>query len=178
MKLILCPDCHDIVRLRKVKVSFCECKQSWGNYEEDGLNAVIGGKAIPLGFANGSFAEALRNQPSSGMGERFEAFVIPKKCASIRKSSMAAPTPLKTWFVHLWDEYMVFVAPSQSAVVDHLLETGYVSGIGPMDLGERIWELPSGGYEENQVTLICHGDRKIGERLKGQETQKNLGAGI
>lgn len=40
---------------------------------------------MPLGIANSSFIDALKNQPEEGMGKRFEAFVIPKQCPTLRK---------------------------------------------------------------------------------------------
>jgi hypothetical protein len=56
MKLIFCPVCQDIVRLRR-KPRQCDCGKSWGGYE-DGLNAVYGGDAIPMGIDNHTFMEA------------------------------------------------------------------------------------------------------------------------
>ena len=50
---------------------------------EDGLNAEIGGRAIPLGFDNGSFVRALSDRPKEGLGRRFEAFVIAEQCPTI-----------------------------------------------------------------------------------------------
>lgn len=82
MKLIFCPHCHDIVRLTNSRKS-CECGRSYGKYEPDGLNATINDVAIPLGFANDSFVEALRTRPKNGWGVRFEAFVIPEQCDSV-----------------------------------------------------------------------------------------------
>lgn len=82
MKLIFCLNCTDVVRLTTDKKE-CRCGKSGGYYLADGLNAAIWGSALPLGFANGSFVDAIRNQPKEGMGERFEAFVIPKECPTI-----------------------------------------------------------------------------------------------
>jgi len=159
MKLILCPHCGDVVKLTIRVPRFCECGKSWGQYHKDGLNADIGGEAIPLGFANQSFIKALKDRPEEGEGSRFEAFVIPKKASSMHKKK-DAPRPLKTWVASLWGTMMIFVAPTHAEVVEHILEKGYVEGIGPVDLGEHIWELPSGGYPENKVTLICKGKRE------------------
>lgn len=88
MKLIFCLQCGDIVGLTKV-TRCCKCKLSWGRYKEDGLNAVIGGRCIPLGFDNQSLAHALRNRPDSGKGAEFLAFVIPKKCPTVDVSQAA-----------------------------------------------------------------------------------------
>jgi len=78
MKLIYCPQCHDVVKLDFMERT-CECRASYGYYEDD-LNAIYGGSAVPLGFANSSLVKAVKNQPDKGMGENFEAFVIPKSC--------------------------------------------------------------------------------------------------
>lgn len=40
---------------------------------------------MPLGISNPSFVDALKKQPEEGMGCRFEAFVIPKKCPTLKK---------------------------------------------------------------------------------------------
>ena len=85
MKLIFCPVCHDIVKLTIKATRSCLCDSSWGNYEADGLHATYGGDAIPLGIENRSFFNAVNNQPESGMGGEFEAFVIPTECATFKK---------------------------------------------------------------------------------------------
>ena len=41
---------------------------------------------MPLGFANGSLVDAIKNQPvESDKGEAFRAFVIPKACKTFIK---------------------------------------------------------------------------------------------
>ncbi len=82
MKLIFCPKCEDI-RALAYELRYCSCASSWGYYRRDGLNAVIGGKAIPLGLNNQSFVKALKNRPAQGLGQRFEAFVIPENCPTL-----------------------------------------------------------------------------------------------
>lgn len=82
MKLIYCPLCQDVVKLRRTKTE-CECTGSWGYYKPDGLNAVIGGATIPLGFNNHSLRESLQFRPEKGVGMEFDAFVIPKVCPTI-----------------------------------------------------------------------------------------------
>lgn len=84
MKLIFCPSCEDVVRLVS-EPRVCMCGVSGGYYLEDGLNAEIWGEAVPLGFANGRFVEALRSRPQSGWGYVFPAFIIPHECGTIRK---------------------------------------------------------------------------------------------
>jgi hypothetical protein len=77
MKLIFCPHCEDIRKLSTKKV-FCKCKASSGYYKKDGLHAVIGGAAIPLGISNISFIKALQEPKSDCFyGPRFEAWIIP-----------------------------------------------------------------------------------------------------
>ena len=84
MKMIYCPKCHDVRKLQRKQV-FCQCGESSGWYKQDGLNAVLAGMAIPIGFQNTSFVEALKNQPEEGTGAVFEAFVIPKECPTIER---------------------------------------------------------------------------------------------
>lgn len=84
MKLIFCPECQDVVKL-DYNGRYCKCRASFGAYEDDGLNAKIGGLAIPLGIHNGSLASALKRRPHHGLGERFEAFVIPSNCPTIEE---------------------------------------------------------------------------------------------
>ena len=85
MKLIYCPECHDIIKLNH-GLHECICKSSWGHYLEDGLNAVYGGQAIPLGIVNRSFIAAINNQPDNDLGEHFEAFVVPKQCFTFKQA--------------------------------------------------------------------------------------------
>lgn len=87
MKLLLCTECHDIFNLR-MEVKECECGKVQGAYKEDRINAWYNGPAIPLGFRNDTFEHALRHQPPEGMGERFEAFVIPVKCPTFKNETV------------------------------------------------------------------------------------------
>lgn len=83
MKLIFCPRCQDIVKLHQ-QVTTCKCGRSHGAYL-DGYNAVYCGDAIPLGIINDTIAYAIENQPASGKGKQFNAFVIPKKCPTFKR---------------------------------------------------------------------------------------------
>lgn len=85
MKLILCPLCWDVIKLSTKGLRRCECGKASGQYEKDGLNATISGTAIPLGFANPSLGKALQNRPENGLGQTFEAFVIPKTCPTVKE---------------------------------------------------------------------------------------------
>lgn len=82
MKLIFCTSCRDIVKLDLFQRT-CECGGAWGHYRRDGLRAVVGGSAIPLGFRNDEFVAALRNRPAEGLGSPFAAFVIPHACDTV-----------------------------------------------------------------------------------------------
>jgi len=84
MKLVFCPKCYDVVKMRYTKTK-CECGKSWGKYEKDGLMSQIGGLGIPLGFDNNSLGDALHRRPESGLGSQFTAFVIPKKCDHVKE---------------------------------------------------------------------------------------------
>ena len=95
MKLIFCPKCCDVVKLSRTE-RFCDCEASWGYYENDGLIAHYGGFAVPLGFANRTLVQAIKNQPDEGMGKRFEAFVIPKSCPTFTKMAGHILLPLHT----------------------------------------------------------------------------------
>lgn len=70
-----------MIRLQDFKRE-CKCGASSGRYVGS-LDAEISGPAIPLGFDNMSLVFAIHNRPDSGMGSRFEAFVIQRECASI-----------------------------------------------------------------------------------------------
>lgn len=86
MKLILCTKCHDVFKLTTNETRQCKCGVCGGFYKEDGVQAEYwGDPAVPLGFANSSLVDAVRNQPEKGLGELFEAFVIPKECSSMKK---------------------------------------------------------------------------------------------
>ena len=84
MKLLLCKSlaCRDIVKLSKTTRT-CQCGATGGHYKEDGLNAVYYGNAIPIGFHNSSFTDAISNQPEYGSGVEFTAFVIPDNVPTI-----------------------------------------------------------------------------------------------
>lgn len=83
MKLILCAYCSDVVK-GHFKPRECKCGMSGIQYLNQ-IDAVYWGEAIPLGFANSSLQAAALDQPESGMGEEFTAFVIPKVCPTFKK---------------------------------------------------------------------------------------------
>lgn len=84
MKLLLCKECQDVVRLIKDQKRVCKCGKVGGKYIDE-LNAIYFGEmAVPIGFSNRSLVTAVHNQPKQGMGEDFTAFIIPKICASYK----------------------------------------------------------------------------------------------
>jgi hypothetical protein len=85
VKLLLCLKCKDVFNLNYA-LKKCSCGEVEGKYL-DKLNATYKGEnAVPIGFDNFSFADAIRNQPIEGMGERFTAFTIPKDCPTFKNS--------------------------------------------------------------------------------------------
>lgn len=58
MKLLLCPVCHDIHAMCHEKRA-CACGLSWGNYDEDGLHATVGGEGLVIGILNLSLRLAI-----------------------------------------------------------------------------------------------------------------------
>jgi hypothetical protein len=65
MKLLYCPRCKDIKKLRRLsktgdKPTQCTCGKCWGYYKENGHNAVVGRGTTVLGINNCSFFPAIR----------------------------------------------------------------------------------------------------------------------
>lgn len=79
MKLLMCLECNDIFNLDMSEKS-CRCGRSKGRYINQQLAEYTGKFAVPLGFSNPSFIQAIKDQPNEGMGKEFTAFVIPKNC--------------------------------------------------------------------------------------------------
>jgi hypothetical protein len=84
MKLILCKNCSDVFKLDN-ELRTCKCKKSFGLYITDIYAEYNGEFAIPLGIVNSDLKTAIYNQPNEGLGERFDAFVIPKNCETCVK---------------------------------------------------------------------------------------------
>ena len=105
MKLLYCNTCTDIVKLSSTTRT-CRCGATGGHYREDGLNAVYYGPAIPLGFTNGTFMDAIRNQPEYGNGREYTAFVIPKVCPTMDHVDYMDYFPVDEEEVDLYDDMM------------------------------------------------------------------------
>ena len=89
MKLLYCRHCHDIIKLSH-RLKSCECGLCKGMYSDLQHAQYTGEFAVPLGIANGSFEEAIAQQPLTSNEDghsdaTFEAFVIPKKCATLER---------------------------------------------------------------------------------------------
>jgi len=84
MKMLYCPDCNDIFNLSRNTKS-CTCNKVGGRYLDDVIAEYWGHNAIPLGFTNNSFKEALIKQPNDGLGSRYESFIIAKNCNTMKK---------------------------------------------------------------------------------------------
>jgi hypothetical protein len=86
MKLLLCPLCGDVRALRGAK-TYCWCRKSWGKYDKAGVNAEIGGMAIPLGIHSHDLRYACMHRPSGNVaGHEFEAFVYPRNNPNIKEA--------------------------------------------------------------------------------------------
>ncbi len=91
MKLLLCKECEDVIRLIQEQVRSCRCGKVSGVYT-DPINAIYtGDSAISLGFANSTLVSAMGNQPESGWGVDFKAFVIAKECDTFKKVEQITP---------------------------------------------------------------------------------------
>ena len=58
MKLLFCPHCNDVKKLDRGMV-YCSCRNSFGQYLNDGLHAEVGGLGRVIGIANSDIAEAV-----------------------------------------------------------------------------------------------------------------------
>jgi len=85
MKFIFCPNCNHFLQLEVNNLTTCNCGESMGMYQGDGINTVYWGSAIPIGVNNHSFVQVLTRQPKQGQGKKFEAFVISKNCPTFKR---------------------------------------------------------------------------------------------
>ena len=78
MKLAYCLKCYDVFKLIK-NVRACKCGESSGVLKPDLKTVQINGPLKVLGVDDSSFYSAINNQPDSGKGLEFKAFVLPKE---------------------------------------------------------------------------------------------------
>lgn len=90
MKLIMCKSCRDVFNIKYKKIKTCSCGESSGYYA-DSTNATYDGPCILIGFENISFTEAISLCPKEGLGQRFDAFIIPFKCKTFKKKKGPQP---------------------------------------------------------------------------------------
>lgn len=103
MKLLYCRLCYDVIKLDYI-TRWCKCRKVGGRYNADGYHAKYWGEfAVPLGFANSSLVQAILDQPEEGMGERFEAFVIPKECPTLRRLDGPPDDCVLQWIIDSWN---------------------------------------------------------------------------
>jgi hypothetical protein len=84
MKLIYCPECLDMVKVRRLELRQCACGKSWGYYLDDDLTAEVGGQAVPIAVENDDLREAVLRRPKSGHGASVEARVLPEVYPTLR----------------------------------------------------------------------------------------------
>jgi hypothetical protein len=90
MKLLLCTHCQDIFKITTEEKKFCMCKRCWGqtigNYKLSTKVRVSDNQhTVVLGVSNTELRMAVIDQPATGMGKKFLAFVIPKHCNTVEK---------------------------------------------------------------------------------------------
>jgi hypothetical protein len=86
MKLIYCPECSDLVTLTPDTVKReCRSKCSWGHYlQDDNINAVYGGKAVPIGINSHNLDSAIECQLDD-VPLHFSAYIVPKNCETFKR---------------------------------------------------------------------------------------------
>ena len=84
MKLIYCPECLDMTKLRMLELRRCACGKSWGYYLADDFTAEIGGLAVPIAIENDELREAVLRRPKRGRGLPLEARVLPETYETLR----------------------------------------------------------------------------------------------
>ena len=82
MKLLLCLECSDVVKLKVDELRFCSCGKAQGKYYEGGLHAEISGPCVSLGLHNQELVKAIKAQIDGAKdfdkGLNFTAWVISK----------------------------------------------------------------------------------------------------
>ncbi len=91
MKLIYCPACLDMIKLKMLELRRCDCGEAWGYYLEDDLTAEIGGTAVCVAIQNDELREAVLLRPPEGRGAAINARVLPRVYDTLRYR--ASPDP-------------------------------------------------------------------------------------
>ncbi|HWY34505.1 MAG TPA: hypothetical protein VNX68_07655 [Nitrosopumilaceae archaeon] len=86
MKLLYCLSCQDVVRPLIGEERSCKCGLHTIIGQHDGITvSYTGERCVIFGIHNTSFTQAVLNQPISGQGKDFTAFVLPIKCSTVIK---------------------------------------------------------------------------------------------
>ena len=84
MKLIICPECQDVVKLTQESRS-CSCGACYGRYY-DNKNCQVSENAVVIGFSNPGLLNAVQCYAhDSRQSHEFKAFVLPSPCSSISR---------------------------------------------------------------------------------------------
>jgi len=60
MKLLLCLECSDVIKLDVDEVRMCKCGKVKGGYNKDGLTAWVNGNGYSLAFNNHELVAAIK----------------------------------------------------------------------------------------------------------------------
>lgn len=95
MKLLFCLKCQDIRKLGN-DWTRCKCGESAARYLGDDWHAeYVGKNVVPVGFANDSFASAVRLWQGHQANYRFVAFTMPDDVESIEMKEGPIPEEAK-----------------------------------------------------------------------------------
>ena len=84
MKLLLCPDCHDMHALSRTK-RHCVCGRSWGRYTDD-IMAEVGGSGLVVGLLNGGADAAIEaREIEPGDQYTLACFIFPEGHRHVRR---------------------------------------------------------------------------------------------
>jgi len=132
MKLLYCPECLDMKKLRMQELRRCACGKAWGYYLDDDLTAEIGGTAVLLAIENDKLREAVQHRPARGRGAVLQTRVLPKSYETLRYrdsprypagSASHAERPYTltsqtaTHAKRIWDYLASFSSPARSDVI-------------------------------------------------------------
>lgn len=99
MKLLLCLECQDVIKLHDTS-RYCICGKSGGYTDSMGFVAKYHGPAMILGLGNSTLAEAIRETNTdvefdrkrpmihgNPLGHEFDAWVVPPSSKAIIKKN-------------------------------------------------------------------------------------------
>ena len=77
MKLLYCPFCTDLVKIKPTRTTYCMCRKSHGRYVDDTVISVSE-QAIPLGVSENMLEFAIKAYFPEGISMDVRCFTIPK----------------------------------------------------------------------------------------------------